>query len=133
MTNHGLNLVKHTPIETLGEWTGGEISGDDNFVFTWDVDVEEGDYYVRVFEEDYDGNNDQDDISRSHTFTIGDESWSQSGKAYSAFSKNAQVASTDEPVAEEASTDEKVAEEASTDDAEAQEASTDDAEAKKLR
>ena len=73
----------HTWIETLGEWTGGEISGDDNFVFTWDVDVEEGDYYVRVFEEDYDGNNDQDDISRSHTFTIGDESWSQSGKAYS--------------------------------------------------
>lgn len=108
-------------IETLGEWTGKEISGDDNFVFTWDVDVEEGLYYVRVFEVDGAGDDEdeQDDITRSHTFKISDEEVyedSENKKAYSAYSTNNKVAkeaSKDTDVATEASTDETaVAEEA---------------------
>jgi hypothetical protein len=57
-------------VKDIGEWTGSDITGDDNFQFTWDVDVhEEGEYFVRVFEIENDDDN-EDDINRSYTFTI---------------------------------------------------------------
>lgn len=71
-------------------------------------------YYVRVFEVDGAGDDedDQDDITRSHTFKISNEQVyedSENKKAYSAYSTNNKVAkeaSKDIDVATEASTDE---------------------------
>jgi hypothetical protein len=94
-------------VEDLGEWRGEEIAEVETFVFTWDVDVGDGKYYVRAYEiKAGEDGNDMEDLARSHTFYIKESNADQmaNNKAYSAYSTNSHLVATEEaaPVVEEA-------------------------------
>lgn len=78
-----------TWVEDIGEWTGADIASSDDFQFTWNVDVGEGDYFVRIFEIDPNDHDSDDDINRSYTFTI--RGTSQQPASYAAASADSQT------------------------------------------
>ncbi|KAG2197091.1 hypothetical protein INT46_008692, partial [Mucor plumbeus] len=58
------NAEDNSEIKQIGSYTGDSIvrpDDDDEWTFTWVIDVEPGTYYVRLYEQDADGQIDDDD------------------------------------------------------------------------
>ncbi|KAK4510462.1 uncharacterized protein ATC70_004892 [Mucor velutinosus] len=58
------NAEDDSEVKQIGSYTGDTIvrpDDDDEWTFTWVIDVEPGTYYVRLYEQDADGQIDDDD------------------------------------------------------------------------
>lgn len=73
------NADDDTEVKEIGVFTGDDIyrpDDDDDWVFTWVVDEPEGNYYIRVYEQENDGSIDDsedawdEDVNRSFDFTV---------------------------------------------------------------